>query len=304
VSTRPRSLGSRLGRVIPAPFRPLVRELYRTFRACGPRGLALAVYELVAVWRGPVLTIDYKGFVLFYGRRMYLIPWARGGRTWEAPVADGIARELRRAARPVFVDVGANIGLMTLNVLSAQPSTRVFAFEPAAHQYGLLARTIAANRLEDRVTVYPVALGDQVGTKPFALHDTRYNALDGFVDTGRAPLKTVVTVDEETLDHWWQAAGCPPISVIKIDTEGAELWILRGAVDVLARARPVIFLEIQPANLRGYAHGAADVVHWLHAHGYRLDRLDGTPVEVTSLERLLRDEENFVARPSGPAGKS
>jgi precorrin-6B methylase 2 len=60
---------------------------------------------------------------------------------------DRIVAELTKAATPTFLDVGANIGLMTLNVLASVPSARIHAFEPGPDQRSLLERTIAANRL-------------------------------------------------------------------------------------------------------------------------------------------------------------
>src|SRR6266567_762554 len=241
-----------IAQAIPAALRPDAWKLWSAFRLSGPAGLASAIDELLGVWRPSTRSIHYKGFTLFFGRGSVIIPDVAGGRTWEKLVSERIVDALARCLGGVFVDVGANLGLTTLNVLAALPSTRVFAFEPGFRQAELLSKTISANGLTRQVTSYRVALGETAGTRLFAVHDRRFDAFDGFVDTGRAPLRRIVKVETQTLDGWWHAAHCPPVGVIKLDTEGSELWILRGAVELVARLQPIIVLEIQPANLHHY----------------------------------------------------
>ena len=293
-----RVAGRVLKAILPGGVRRRLLELAAIRGVVGNAGLAHEIYDLVSFWRSAVQSIDYKGFQLFYGRGSMILFRIRDGRTWEPEIARRIAEELAAHADPVFVDAGAYIGLMTLNVLSAVPDAHVFAFEPGPYQYSLLARTVGANGLDGRVVHYPVALGDTVGKQPFAVHRRRYGALDGFVDTGRAALETIIEVEQQTLDEWWHRAGCPPVGVIKIDTEGAELWVLAGGAELLARRRPLVFLEIHPVNLAGYPHGPGDLLDWLHAHGYQLETLNGTPVSRLSLPDLLEVQEDFVARPT------
>jgi FkbM family methyltransferase len=162
----------------------------------------------------------------------------------------------------------------------------------------LLERTIAANGLEGRVAVYPEALGSQVGDRAFVVHDPAHAALDGFIDTGRAgQVGAIIRVRVQTLDGWWHSLDCPHVHVVKIDTEGAELWILEGAHELLAECRPVLFLEIQRANLAVYPYKALDVLDWLTRHRYGVEAYDGTAVTTENLDRLLVFQENFIARP-------
>ena len=91
-----------------------------------------------------------------------------------------------------------------------------------------------------------------------------------------------MSVQTETLDGWWRGHGRPSIDVVKVDAEGAELLILRGADEVLAQCRPTIFLEISQDNLRVYPYGAADVREHLQERGYGLEPLE---------------KGDFVARP-------
>jgi FkbM family methyltransferase len=282
---------------LPGRLRRRAIGAYARWRLFGLKAVGLWVQDLLDARKPFIRTARYRGFVLYYSRGTLFVDWMRFGGVWDRETADRIVVELSRRVRPTFVDVGANIGLMTLNVLAGMSAARVHAFEPGAHQRALLERTIAANGLGDQVTVYPEALGSHAGERTFAVHDPAHSALDGFIDTRRADLVELVTVPVRTLDGWWHSLGRPPVHVVKIDTEGAELWILEGARELLTGSGPVLFLEVQPANLRVYPYRAHDVLAWLARHRYGLEAYDGTPITAGNLVRALTSEENFIARP-------
>jgi FkbM family methyltransferase len=276
---------------------PLARELYVNYRLFGVDAVAMAVQDVINGRKPLIRMMGYRGFVLVYSLGTSDIGWVRFGRIWEPEVSERLAAELGTRRSPVFVDVGANIGLMTLNALADVPSTRVYAFEPGVDQEALLRRTVSANHLEDRVTPYRVAVGAHNGEAPFTIHGGGFSLYDGFFDTGRAGSPHSVVVPVQTLDRWWHSAGYPEVSVIKVDTEGAELWVLQGAGAVLEKCRPMLILEIQPMNLRCYPYDAYDVLRWLAERGYGVETLRGVPVTETDFDAFHREgEENFIAR--------
>ncbi len=213
----------------------------------------------------------YCGFELVYSKGTSLVWRIETYGDYEPEVIGALVAELGRSRERTFVDVGANIGLISLAALAGVPGSRGFAFEPGPHQRALLADTIRRNGLKDRLTLSPLALSDAAGTACFAVHRRRHAAGDGLVDTGRAGPARSITVETETLDAWWQRSGRPWIDVVKIDTEGAELLVLRGAGAVIAECGPTIFLEISEDNLRAYPHGAADVRAHLEGLRYTLE---------------------------------
>jgi FkbM family methyltransferase len=283
--------------VVPGPLRRRAFRAYQRWQNFDPKRIGLWAAHVYEGTRPFICTRRYRGFVLYYSRGSSFIDRIRFGAVWEAEAANSIVAELSGHPDPIVVDAGANIGLMTLNVLAAVPAARVHAFECGIHQRTLLERTLAANRLQGRVTVYPEALGAQVGEMAFAVHDSEHSAYDGFIDTRRGGDATSTMVPVQTLDGWWRSLDCPQVHVVKIDTEGAELWILEGAQELLARCRPVVFLEIQRNNVKVYPHQPQDVLEWLGRHGYGLESQDGTEVTVEKLDGLLYWQENFVARP-------
>ncbi|OGA55747.1 MAG: hypothetical protein A3G81_19490 [Betaproteobacteria bacterium RIFCSPLOWO2_12_FULL_65_14] len=272
-----------VARKIPEPLRPLARAVY---------GLPASLRELA----GPRnRTTIYRGFELHYSRGTSLIATVRGGRVYEPEVSRELARALRLRESPLLLDVGANIGLVCLNVLVDVPDAKVVAFEPGAHQAELLQRTINANRLADRVTLVRGALSNRTGTATFAVHRSRHASGDGFLDTRRAGHTTATEVEISTLDAWWRASGQPHVAAIKIDTEGAELWVLEGGEALLEACRPAVVFELHPHNLRVYPYKARDVVRFFIGRGYGVTTIQGEPVTEDNVDRCLASANDYVA---------
>jgi FkbM family methyltransferase len=271
-------------RAVPAPLLPLALALYN---------LPQRLRELAGP---PHRTMIYRGFELHYSRGTSLVREIRDGSIYEPRVCGWLARALMRRPGALFLDIGANIGLATLNVLAEVPGVRVVAFEPGRHQARLLERTLHANRLEDRVTLVRSAVGLQSGVASFAAHRGADASGDGFLDTGRAGRARTVQVAVTSLDEWWRGAGRPRVDAIKIDTEGAEFWALRGGEMLLRACRPLVVFELHPDNLRVYPHDAGDVVGWLRQLGYTVR--SGAGVEVTEKDvarHLGWGDDDFVA---------
>lgn len=199
---------------------------------------------------------------------------------------------------PLVLDIGANVGLVTLGIISSCPSVKVVAFEPAPFQCSLLENTISANDLIDRVQVQKVALGRSRGKMQFSTHiGIDASGLDGFFDTGVGGLAVQIIIDVDTLDNWWIANGSPSINIIKLDTEGSELWVLQGAVQVLQTCRSILFIEIWPDHLKHYPYSLQDIIVWLANCGYVLYTLDGRRVPNRDFQSYFGEVPNFVARP-------
>ncbi len=239
----------------------------------------------------------YRGFWLYYSKGTSLVGRIkRSASIYEPELSARIVRELGRTKTPIVLDVGANIGLITLNVLSELQQVMVYAFEPGRHQYALFAKTISTNNLEDKVTLYSDALSHSSGIRTFAAHRSRDSSGDGFLDTGRAGPVRFATVSCPTMDQWWISNYKPKVKVVKLDTERSEMWILRGATDCLRECRPVLFLEIWPENLNAHGYAAQDVLSWLNQNDYDLSTLNDEPVDFHNCQSYFGLQESFIAR--------
>ena len=137
------------------------------------------------------------------------------------------------------VDVGANIGVYALPWAAANPGVTVYAFEPNPTVHARLARNVALNRLGARVRLYSEALSDRAGTATLYGSDDM-SSLNQGVNAGRqaAPIDVPLVRLDDVLGE----EGAP-VSLVKIDVQGHELEVLRGAEAVISRHRPALILE-------------------------------------------------------------
>lgn len=166
----------------------------------------------------------------------------------------------RIAAGATVFDVGAHVGYYTvLASVLAGPRGRVFAFEPNPANHSFLQRHVALNGL-DNVMIENAAVSDRNGTASFA-----FGTGSG---TGRLDSSGTLHVRTIRLDDFCSERGVHP-QVLKIDVEGAELDVLRGAAAVITANHPVIFLSTHGPQVH------ADCLHWLRARQYTLEPVSG-----------------------------
>jgi FkbM family methyltransferase len=162
-------------------------------------------------------------------------------------------------------DIGANLGLWTLRMLErVGPEGSVCAFEPMPETAQRLAQNIRLSGHRNAI-VCAHALGesDQQLTL-YVPDDLGRSSLAAESDNDRQ-----VSVEVARLDDVWQAQGRPDIRFIKIDVEGAEPLVFRGATEFLKTCRPVICCEVNLEKLANMGFAPSDVTAPLFALGYR-----------------------------------
>jgi FkbM family methyltransferase len=187
-----------------------------------------------------------------------------GGTTFRVPVLPGIPRTWKAArlwgwsaqrslrmfyewylwARPagVFVDVGANDGLHTYPF--AHYGYRCVCVEPQDSCRQYMAEVCELNHF-DRVTLIGAALSNSSGERDFFVSDSTWYS--SFTQTHTATLETTarrMNVRTLTLDDLCRSQGVRP-TIIKIDTELAELEVLHGGVETFDAAHPDAVVEVQ-----------------------------------------------------------
>lgn len=170
------------------------------------------------------------------------------------------------------LDVGASFGLFTLGACTHATSGRVYAFEPAPPAAALLERHLRLNRAEGRVECHRVAVGDRDGTCVLHVPPLHNMSSLGRPNTlirpewGEAAVASV-EVPMVTLDSFCSSRGISP-DAIKIDVEGAEVMVLRGARGTLARHKPLVFCEVHPAQMEAIGHSLAEFQSLVEELGY------------------------------------
>ena len=133
----------------------------------------------------------------------------------------------------VFVDVGANVGNWTALMLGAAPAARGVLFEPGSEA---LVRLTSRYASDDRITIVSAAAADRPGTADFFEEDGAGES-SSFIagNNGREMSRT--NVDLVTLDDELERLGVDHVDLLKIDAEGFDLHVLRGARRMLAAGR-------------------------------------------------------------------
>ena len=212
--------------------------------------------------------------------------------TYEPEVRAEISRHLR--AGGVAIDVGANVGWHTL-LMAARVGAegRVWAFEPNPTTRERLLAAVDANRLS-QVRVDPRALADSDRVSGFEAPPAGH-VWDG---TGRLATASDVgrLVECTTLDAFAAQRNLDRVDLLKIDVEGFEPAVLRGASRMLRSMRPAVVFEYDPAYV-SRSGTAADLNGYFRDCGYRLFLL--RPRQVPALTGALAGRGgNFLALPS------
>jgi FkbM family methyltransferase len=146
-------------------------------------------------------------------------------------------------------DIGANVGLFTFAAAGlAGPSGHVLALEPDPWLAALLHRSTRLNTNIASVDIICAAASDsrQLSRFQVANQSRACNALDGLGNSTMGGVREVLTVPTLTLDDLLESAVAP--SILKVDTEGAETRILKGARTMLSDVRPTLLIEVNEQN--------------------------------------------------------
>jgi len=220
-------------------------------------------------------------FTLRDGARMVMprasrMTWGAAFRGAYDPEAQALLRSFI-APNSVVLDIGAALGLWTIPLAraAADRGSTLWAFEPLPGNQPWLQRNIAANGLEN-VRVEACALATARGVA-FMKVEQGGSGSGAILDEGE------IEVPVRVLDDF---AFPGPVSAVKIDVEGYELQVLRGATKLLDRDRPVILGEFSAI--------------WLHDRGENLDEF---LEEMQGRDYVIYSSELARARPwMGPRG--
>jgi FkbM family methyltransferase len=180
-------------------------------------------------------------------RRLESLAQNAQGKGWGAmTVTEEVAavRELladRADQELVVFDVGANVGAWTHEALRAFPQARIYCFEPSVSAFAELTKAVGTS---PRVSLNRLALAETEGeallyanTPGSGLGSLTKRRLDHFgLDFSHQE-----PVPVQTLQSWAASAGVESIDVLKLDVEGHELDVLRGAGELLSRVRVIQF---------------------------------------------------------------
>jgi FkbM family methyltransferase len=282
------------------PFPRFVRDpLARCLRSLPVKGRWRIAAQLNRLFAAEPVTFDLAGVgrvTLDLGIEMQQhVYWAGLSRD------DAAILRLARAVLPrdgVFLDVGANVGLHTLALARhVAEGGAVVAFEPHPINHRMLVHNLEQNQLR-HVVAENLGLAETAAT----LTGTANAGGGNWSLASRGDYRFEVRLLR--LDDYLLDQPLPRVDVMKIDVEGAEVRVLRGARQTIERFHPLIVFEVCPSWLAKMQTSVAELFAELVGHGYSIQALpsrkgsSGRPVTVGDLAGLAPGAfVNLVAVP-------
>lgn len=168
--------------------------------------------------------------------------------------------ENKLTSNSIFYDVGANVGYFTLLASEKLTNGKVIAFEPFQDNLFYLHEHLSINDIKN-VEVHDVALSDSNGTTNFYIYNEGHGNITGDIYKFKEnPLK----VPKTSIDEIVYTKEIPAPDFVKIDVDGGEYLVLKGAKKTIREHKPTLFIETHTKEL------FEDCCELLQQHGYSL----------------------------------
>lgn len=247
-----------LGYIISLPvIRDIARLIVRLLRIPEPITRRIPI---IGKFKFSLHGRDYQYISSRYDGVGRVVYW-RGFSEYESETMLLLEKAMRKSS--TFLDVGANVGIMSMAASTYNPNAIIYAFEPVPHIFNALQEHILINEMESNVHCLRSVVSNQLGEISF--HVPHKNLSSGSLDlTGFANLPgSIISMPSITIDSFSESEGLQKIDLIKIDVEGFEVDVLSGAIKTMSRDKPVIICECLPgANADG-------IEELLKQYGYR-----------------------------------
>jgi FkbM family methyltransferase len=181
------------------------------------------------------------------------------------------------------LDVGANIGFTTLQFSKRCYPGIVHAYEPASPTFEKLKKNISLNEVSN-ITLQQVGIGDEAGTRRLEQPNRLHSGMNRILkESGGSDFEDIKVI---RLDDDVAISGMKRIDLIKIDVEGYEWYVLQGGLELIRRHKPILFVEVNEANLRNHHLSAEQLLQLMMSLGYRL--VDArTMTEIGDLKKIV-----------------
>jgi len=178
------------------------------------------------------------------------------GRFFEASSLEKLHKLIKNPA-PHILEVGANIGNHVVWYAQNLNASRIYPVEPNPVALGILRKNISANNLDGSIDTRGMGFGAGNKTGRFRVETAHHDNLGAtrLVEDDAGEIET------QTLDN---LMGSDTVDFIKIDVEGMELDVLEGAAAIIARDKPVIWIEVLRENQMSF------VQNWCRSAGYQI----------------------------------
>ncbi len=185
------------------------------------------------------------------------------------------------------LDIGANLGIMTVHLANKLPNTTIHAFEPMPTNVSVLKRIIAKFKLK-KTKIHEIALGDESGTAKMVLPVN-----------GQTVMQGLSHIKHETITEWNEGQEVDvkldkldnilngrPVQAIKIDIENFEYFALKGANRIITSNKPIIYAELWNNENR------SNCFEYLKSFNYSI--FVGENNQIVPFDSSKHDTQNFI----------
>jgi len=198
------------------------------------------------VWRGGYRLKKYFGSIFLLNFNNYVDREISLHGAFELPQTKFFLNQIAQRKYDVFLDIGANFGLYSINVARSGCITEVHSFEPDIRNFYQLSSNIYLNKFFDIITPHKVALSDKVGEVQFEMSSGSKTGNSKVVEGNSNSGNMIVKMPTSSLDTMFIYKD--KYVAVKIDVEGHEKSVLNGAQNFFKNNKCFIQIEAWDEN--------------------------------------------------------
>lgn len=254
--------------------------------------------------------VNYRYTIKLNDRRI-IVPSINGIRYISSEIwMFELLRELIPERQGVFLDIGVNVGQTLVKLKALDPDRHYFGFEPNPTCIYYVNELLTANRFSN-CTLLPIGLFNEDGLLPLGIYtddpsDASASLMSEFRPGGIIRAQMLVPIFR--YDNVASLLGIGTVGIVKIDTEGAEIEVLRSLVGMICRDLPFILLEVVPDyEISFRIERQKELEDFLHSINYTIYSVDKTKTDgfagLTQIESFTNHfdpiRSDYVAFPNG-----
>ncbi len=193
-------------------------------------------------------------------------------------------------SRLFFLDIGANIGSVSLTLAKVFDNSKVYSFEPTYYAFKKLKKNLSLNRdLKDKVILNQLFISNI--KKPSKVWSSwKLNNKKNRHKNHKGSLKSIKKNSFISLDNFIKSKKIRKIDFIKIDVDGYELDVLRSGSKFFKKCKPIIFIEIAPYLYKEFGYHFSDLIKFIKKYNYNF--YDENLHKINDINILLKKMKN------------
>lgn len=174
----------------------------------------------------------------------------------------------------VIIDIGGNIGQTSLvinaNRVECVNNFKIICFEPYPENFNKLLTNINLNSNIQNIKLENIGLGDKNSQVEMFKECISNSGGNRIVYDPAKNTEGIEVVQITTLDNYLESNNIEKVDFVKIDVEGFEYSVLKGAIKTLRKSKPKLYIELDNANLKKQGSSSVEMISLLKRFGYSI----------------------------------